>query len=190
MFPFGFYLRQRWKSSRRRTPRRNAGALVENAHPQGFTPPSSPSMAVKMLSDGGSARRRLRAGLQGQESFDELFLQLAQSALDNFSLCGRFRLALAAVCDMAALHFHRRDYEQAFHLFAKAAGRFRVEGWNAAACIARKNLAVCARSLGKDEEYANCCLHLIASTCLGLNEKVSVTAACATSLELGPHQRL
>ncbi|PKC75818.1 hypothetical protein RhiirA1_436013 [Rhizophagus irregularis] len=137
------------------------------------TIPTSPNEARKKFD---ITNKELEEAINSQNDFDVLYLSLTNRALRAYEGSARLRSVLRLQGDVAALHFHRKQYEDAVQVMEDIPWRYGEQGWTVVENNLLFKFAACQKELGQNRSYVGSCLSLLKNYSLLTNEEIAFYA--------------
>ncbi|CAJ0887201.1 6593_t:CDS:2, partial [Entrophospora sp. SA101] len=122
------------------------------------TPPASPdSENEKKIFT--ITNYELQKAIASISDFDLLYLSLTNRALKAYEGSTRLRSSLRLQADVAALQFHRKNYDSAVKLMEDLPWRYNEQGWTLVENTLLVNYAACQKDLNLDPKLQTKFLH-------------------------------
>ncbi|KNC74933.1 hypothetical protein SARC_12531, partial [Sphaeroforma arctica JP610] len=103
--------------------------------------------------------------LRYRSHFDDLYISLALSAIENYNFVKRNRRANLVHRDVAAMLFYRKNYGEAEKHLYIVCEQYVQDGWRSLELDIRSDLAHCQRRCGHYQKYIESCTTLITKAC-------------------------
>eukprot|EP00123_Amoebidium_parasiticum_P011023 comp20470_c0_seq1/m.26083 comp20470_c0_seq1/g.26083 ORF comp20470_c0_seq1/g.26083 comp20470_c0_seq1/m.26083 type:complete len:1249 (-) comp20470_c0_seq1:392-4138(-) len=107
----------------------------------------------------------LRQALKTEDDFDELYIELSEAAIENYSAAHRVRRANLVHRDLGALHFYRKRYLEAEPHFYEVCDQYVRDSWRQLELDIRSDLAHCQRKCRHFQKYVESCTALVTRMC-------------------------
>ncbi|KAI9803488.1 MAG: hypothetical protein M1825_001831 [Sarcosagium campestre] len=110
----------------------------------------------------GVSNKFLRAAVQSEKDFYNLFEILTDKALRHFTVASKAKSVQVVMSDLAALKFRQGDFATAATFFGRLAPFYADCGWSSTETTMLKIYASCLKKLGKIQDYVQALLELLA----------------------------